>query len=65
MVKNQFSILLMDINSNINLLNSIVAHKRFSIKDRLLIFELAKVSRDSNELIENIKWELNLNLKYL
>ena len=55
----------MDINNNLKLLNSIVAHKRFSIKDRLLIFEIAKVSKDSNELIENIKWELNLNLKYL
>tara|TARA_B100000963_G_C22269060_1_gene511899 strand:+ start:364 stop:531 length:168 start_codon:yes stop_codon:yes gene_type:complete len=55
----------MDINNNLKLLNSIVAYKRFSIKDRLLIFEIAKVSKDSNELIENIKWELNLNLKYL
>ena len=55
----------MDINNNLKLLNSIVAYKKFSIKDRLLIFEIAKVSKDSNELIENIKWELNLNLKYL
>ena len=55
----------MDINNNIKLLNSIIAHKRFSIKDRLIIFEIAKVSKDSTELIENIKWELNLNLKYL
>ena len=55
----------MDINNNLKLLNSIVAYKRFSIKDRLLIFEIAKVSKDSNELIENIKWELNINLKYL
>ena len=55
----------MDINNNLRLLNSIVAYKRFSIKDRLLIFEIAKVSKDSNELIENIKWELNINLKYL
>jgi len=55
----------MDINTNIKILNSIFAYKRFSIKDRLLIFEIAKVSKDSNELIENIKWELNLNLKYL
>tara|TARA_Y100001978_G_C23330655_1_gene262743 strand:- start:3 stop:170 length:168 start_codon:yes stop_codon:yes gene_type:complete len=55
----------MDINNNLKLLNSIVAFKRFSIKDRLLIFEIAKVSKDSNELVENIKWELNLNLKYL
>ena len=53
----------MDINKNIKLLNSIFAHKRFSIKDRLLIFEIAKVSKDSYELAENIKWELNLNLK--
>ena len=55
----------MDINNNIKILNSIFANKRFSIKDRLLILEIAKVSKDSNELIENIKWELNLNLKYL
>jgi len=56
---------LMDINNNLKLLNSIIAHKKFSIKDRLLIFEIAKVSKDSNELFENLKWELNLNLKYL
>ena len=55
----------MDINENIMILNLILAHKRFSIKERLLIFEIAKVSKNSNELIENIKWELNLNLKYL
>jgi len=55
----------MNINNNIKILNSIFVHKRFSIKDRLLIFEIAKVSKDSNELIENIKWELNLNLKSL
>ena len=55
----------MDINNNTKILNSIFAHKRFSIKDRLLIFEIAKVSRDSKELIENIKWELNLKIKYL
>ena len=55
----------MDINHNIKILNSILAYKRFSIKDKLLILEIAKVSKDSKELIENIKWELNLNLKYL
>ena len=55
----------MDIKNNIKLLNSIFAYKRYSIKDRLLIFEIAKVSKDTNELIENVKWELNLNLKYL
>ncbi len=54
----------MDINNNLLLLNSIFSHKRFSIKDRLLIFEIAKVSKDSNDLIENVKWELNLNLKF-
>ena len=62
---NPFNKYLMDINNNIKILNSIFSHKRFSIKDRLLIFEIAKVSKDSNELIENIKWELNINLKYL
>ena len=55
----------MDINTNIKILNIIFTHKRFSIKDKLQIFEIAKVSKDSKELIENLKWELNLNLKYL
>jgi len=55
----------MDINNNIKILNSIFTYKRFSMKDKLLILEIAKVSKDSKELIENIKWELNLNLKYL
>ena len=55
----------MNINDNIKILNSIFANKRFSIKDRFLIFEIAKVSKDSRELIENIKWELDLNLKHL
>ena len=54
----------MNINTNLKLLNSIISYKSFSIKDRILIIEIAKVSKDSNELIENIKWELNLNLKY-
>ena len=54
----------MDINNNLNFLNSIIAYKRFSIKDRLIIIEIAKVSKDYNDLLENIKWELNLNLKY-
>ena len=55
----------MDINKNLKLLNSIITYNRFSIKDRLLIIDIAKVSKDSNDLVENIKWELNLNLKYL
>ena len=54
----------MDINKNIKALNYIISHKSFSIKDRFLIFEIAKVSKDSNDLVENLKWELNLNLKY-
>ena len=53
----------MDINNNLLLLNSIIKYKRFSIKDRLVIFEIAKVSKDSDDLIENIAWELNLNIK--
>jgi len=54
----------MEINSNLKLLNSITAYKRFSLKDRLIISEIAKVSKNSNDLIENLKWELNLILKY-
>ncbi len=54
----------MDINSNLKLLNSIFNYKRFSIKDKILIFEIAKVSKNSTDFLENLKWELNLNLKY-
>ena len=54
----------MSTNNNLKLLNFILAQKSYSIKDRLQIFEIAKVSKDSNDLIENLKWELNLNLKY-
>ena len=54
----------MDINSNLKLLKSVFDYKRFSIKDKILIFEIAKVSKDSSDFIENLKWELNLNLKY-
>ena len=53
----------MSTNNNLKLLNFILAQKSYSIKDRLQIFEIAKVSKDSNDLIENLKWELNLNLK--
>ena len=55
----------MDINNNLKLLNTIIAYKRFSVKDKLLMFEIAKVSQDANDLIDNLMWELNINLKYL
>ena len=55
----------MNINNNLKLLNSIFTYKSFSTKDKLRIFEIAKVSQDANELIDNLMWELNINLKYL
>jgi len=53
----------MDINTNLITLNSIIACKRFSIKERLLILEIARVSKDSKDLMENLKWELNFDHK--
>jgi len=55
----------MDINNNLKLLNTIIAYNRLSVKDKLRIIEIAKVSQDSNDLIDNLMWELNINLKYL
>ena len=55
----------MNINNNLKLLNTIIAYKRLSVRDKLRIFEIAKVSQDSNDLIDNLMWELNINLKYL
>ena len=53
----------MDINNNLILLNSIIAYKRFSVKDKLRLFEIAKVSQDANDLLDNLMWELNINIK--
>ena len=47
----------MDINKNIENLNIFFASKRIEIKEKLYIIGLAKVSKNIEDLIDNIKWE--------
>ena len=47
----------MDINKNIDLLNTYFIIKRFTKKQRIEAANLAKVSRNFEELKENLKWD--------
>tara|TARA_Y100000589_G_scaffold243980_1_gene231645 strand:- start:181 stop:345 length:165 start_codon:yes stop_codon:yes gene_type:complete len=47
----------MDINKNIDLLNTFFILKRFTKKQRIEVANIAKVSENIEELIENLKWE--------
>ena len=47
----------MDINKNIDLLNTYFICKRFTINERLEAVNIAKVSKNLEELKENLKWE--------
>ena len=54
----------MEINNNIDLLNTFLKKKRCNFSEKLYILHLAKVSKNIDELKENIKWEQNnLNIK--
>ena len=47
----------MDINENIDLLNSFFIFKRFSKNQRIEIINIAKVSKNFDELKENLNWD--------
>ena len=47
----------MNINKNLKLINLIIRSKRFNKNERLNIVNIAKVSFNKKELIENIEWE--------
>ncbi len=47
----------MDINKNIETLNDFFIFKKFTIKQRFEVAEIAKVSKDFNELLENVNWD--------
>ena len=47
----------MDINENIDLLNSFFIFKRFSKNQRIEIINIAKVSKNFDELNENLNWD--------
>tara|TARA_B100000575_G_C22919419_1_gene533445 strand:+ start:65 stop:229 length:165 start_codon:yes stop_codon:yes gene_type:complete len=54
----------MDINKNIDLLNTYFILKRFSKKQRIEAANIAKVSRDLEELTENLRWDYKyMNIK--
>ena len=47
----------MDINKNVDLLNTYFIFKRFTINQRIEAVNLAKVSKNLEELKENLKWD--------
>tara|TARA_B100000963_G_C22073525_1_gene429124 strand:+ start:247 stop:411 length:165 start_codon:yes stop_codon:yes gene_type:complete len=47
----------MDINKNIELLNTYFIFKRFTRNQRIEAANIAKVSKDFEELKENLKWD--------
>tara|TARA_B100000212_G_C27097822_1_gene415068 strand:+ start:233 stop:397 length:165 start_codon:yes stop_codon:yes gene_type:complete len=47
----------MDINKNVDLLNTYFIFKRFTLNQRIEAANIAKVSKNLEELKENLKWE--------
>ena len=47
----------MDINKNIDLLNTYFIFKRFTKKQRIEAANIAKVSKNLDELKENLNWD--------
>ena len=47
----------MEINKNVDILNTYFAYKRFSINQRIEATNIAKVSKNIEELKENLKWD--------
>ena len=56
----------MDINKNVQVLNTFFIFKRFTKNQRIEAANIAKVSKNLEELKENLKWEYkykNINTK--
>tara|TARA_Y100000589_G_scaffold313367_1_gene334652 strand:+ start:623 stop:787 length:165 start_codon:yes stop_codon:yes gene_type:complete len=47
----------MDINKNIDLLSTYFIYRRFSKNQRIDAVKIAKVSKNFEELKENLKWD--------
>ncbi len=47
----------MNINNNIELLNNFLTYMRFTKKQRIEVVNIAKVSKDIEELKENLNWD--------
>ena len=52
-----FDINWVDINKNIDLLNTYFIFNRFTINQRIEAANIAKVSKDLEELKENLRWD--------
>ena len=48
----------MDINKNLEKLNAYLCNRRICISDKLYIIDLAKASKDIDDLKDNINWEM-------
>ena len=54
----------MDVNKNINQINNYLFEKKLSSKERLYVIKIAKVSKNIEELHENLLWDYKiLNIK--
>ena len=54
----------MDINKNIELLNTFFIFKRFTMNQRIEAANIAKVSKNLEELKDNLKWDCKyMNIK--
>tara|TARA_B100000212_G_scaffold281930_1_gene221970 strand:+ start:1134 stop:1298 length:165 start_codon:yes stop_codon:yes gene_type:complete len=54
----------MEINKNIDLLNTYFIFKRFTKKQRIEAANIAKVSKNFEDLKENLKWDYKyMNIK--
>ena len=47
----------MDINKNVDVLNTFFIFKRFTMSQRIEAANIAKVSKNLEELKENLKWD--------
>ena len=52
---------LMDINKNVDLLNTYFIFRRFTKNQRIEAVNIARVSKNLEELKENLKWDYTYN----
>tara|TARA_Y100000589_G_scaffold17872_1_gene14848 strand:- start:7421 stop:7585 length:165 start_codon:yes stop_codon:yes gene_type:complete len=54
----------MDVNKNINKINNYLFEKKLSRQERFYVIKIAKVSKNIEELHENLLWDYKvLNIK--
>ncbi len=50
----------MNINDNLEEINSVFIANRLSNCERLTVINIAKVSNNINDLLDNLEWEISL-----